>query len=352
VAIPSVILPSQIARILGPGAPHLTLVTGCIVAGGAAVALVVAPLAGALSDRAAGERGRRRPFLISGTLASCIGLGALALAAESGSIVLYALAYGHLQFWWNWAAGPYAGLIPDAVPPDEQSRASGWMNAMSILGVIAGNLLVAAAYAPSRPGPVTGIFIALTLFCLIATLAGVREKPASGLGRFGGPYAFLRSFYLDPRVHGAFYLVLATRLISNMGVWSVLAFLLFYFEAVLGLGAAEAARVLPAVLGAGALLSIPASLAGARLADRHGVVGVVQAASWIMALATVAYVAISFRPSLALAVPAVLAFSVANGAYGAADWYLAIRVLPRMEHAAKDFGIWHVCMVLPQIIGP
>lgn len=350
--IPTIILPSQVARIHGQGAPNLTLVTGAIIAAGGVVALIVPPLAGALSDHVRAPRGRRRPFLIAGVLASCLGLGLLARAGEGGDLVLYTLAYLNLQLWWNWAAGPYAGLIPDIVPEAARGEASAWMNGLSTLGVIVGNLLVIRFYEVGRPVTMAAIFAAIMLACLAATLAGTREPPAAGLARPGGPGPLLRLFCLSPRRHPAFYLVLVTRLVSNMGIWSILTFLLFYFITVLGLDETEATRLLPALLGGGALLSIPASLVAVRLADRWGVVRIVQATSWVMALATIGCLGLAFRPSLPPIVAAVLVFSVANGAYGAADWYLALQVLPKSEHAGKDFGIWHVCMVLPQIVGP
>ncbi|MGH7062488.1 MAG: hypothetical protein ACREET_00265, partial [Stellaceae bacterium] len=40
------------------------------------------------------------------------------------------------------------------------------------------------------------------------------------------------------------------------------------------------------------------------------------------------------------------------GAYQAVDWALALRVLPQSETAGKDMGIWHVALVLPQVLGP
>jgi hypothetical protein len=63
-------------------------------------------------------------------------------------------------------------------------------------------------------------------------------------------------------------------------------------------------------------------------------------------------VLIALRPGLALVVPVILVFSAAYGAYGAVDWALALRVLPAGQDVGKDMGIWHVAMVLPQILGP
>ena len=71
-----------------------------------------------------------------------------------------------------------------------------------------------------------------------------------------------------------------------------------------------------------------------------------------MAAAAMCYVLVAMHPVVALVVPVMLVFSIASGMYGTADWVLALRVLPRGQDAGKDFGIWHVCMVLPQVVGP
>ena len=43
-------------------------------------------------------------------------------------------------------------------------------------------------------------------------------------------------------------------------------------------------------------------------------------------------------------------FGLGYGAYNSVDWALASDVLPSMDDYAKDMGVWHVAMVLPQII--
>lgn len=61
---------------------------------------------------------------------------------------------------------------------------------------------------------------------------------------------------------------------------------------------------------------------------------------------------IAVNPNLPLVVALTVAFGAATGAYGAVDWALALKALPARQDAGKDMGIWHVSMVLPQIIGP
>jgi hypothetical protein len=72
----------------------------------------------------------------------------------------------------------------------------------------------------------------------------------------------------------------------------------------------------------------------------------------MMAVAAICYVLIAFRPETALLLPVGLVFFAGWGAYQAMDWALALRVLPKSETAGKDMGIWHVALVLRQILGP
>ncbi len=345
-----VIVPDQIAAILGHDAAAKEGISGSILAIGAFMALVMAPVAGALSDRVRNSRGRRRPFLLIGMIGTCIGLALLVPFGAGSSILLYALAILNLQFWWNWACGPYAGLIPDVVPRPSQASASAWMNIMSILGTFTGNGIAVALYVHGHPGQAISGLIAINLVCLAITMFRVREPPAPGGGHQFRLGEFVRSFWLPPTLHRNFYRVLVTRLFANLGVWSVLTFLLFYLQDVVGVGEPE--RVLPIVLGVGALLGIPASLIAARLTSRFGIVAIVKTTSWMMAGAAIAYVLISLQPHwLAMGLVALIYFS-GWGAYQAVDWALALRVLPRSETAGKDMGIWHVALVLPQILGP
>jgi Na+/melibiose symporter-like transporter len=345
-----VLVPNQVASLLGHRAELKEGVSGSVIAAGAFVALVVSPLAGAFSDRWTTRKGRRRPFLIAGVCGTALALLWLASFSRHGSVLLYSLAFLHLQFWWNWVAGPYAGLVPDVVPQRERNRASAWLNVMTVLGTVCGNALLVALYAPDRLYPVIAVFIAVTFLCLWLTVRGAREPMPSAPSERLDLRAFVRSFYLDPNVHRNFYWVLITRLFANMGIWSIFTFMLYYLQDAIGVR--QPVNVLNVLLGAGTILAIPASLLGARLADRHGTVAVVRATSWIMAGAVIGYVLLALHPSLPMVAAVALIFSAAYGTYQSVDWALALEVLPDDGSAGKDMGIWNVSMVLPQIVGP
>jgi Na+/melibiose symporter-like transporter len=347
VVIPVAVIP-QAVNALVPDHPELW--TGLVVAAGAVVAMIVPPVAGALSDRSRNPSGRRRPYLVAGVLASCVALVFFGWA-ESAGLAALLVAYLLLQFWWNWGAGPFAGLIPDLVPSDQHGAAAGWMNALGIVGTIMASVAL-WTYRPGHAWPLVCALVVVSLSCLGLTLIFIKEPAPGQPPPWQGLARFARSFYLPLAENRDFYLVLATRLLNQMGVWSVLTFLVLYLQFVVGLGQREANHLMVVLTAAGAVLAIGASFASARLIHRHGVVRTVQASSWVMALTAASYALIAVAPRLPLVAPLVLVFAIANGVFGASDWALALAVLPSGQDAGKDFGIWHICLVLPQVVGP
>jgi Na+/melibiose symporter-like transporter len=96
--------------------------SGLILFPGALVAMLVAPLFGAWSDRIATRWGRRRPFLVVGTLGNVIGLLVLAvLPAERTMLVAYIAVFMWIQLFNNLATAPYSALIPDVVAPEQRA---------------------------------------------------------------------------------------------------------------------------------------------------------------------------------------------------------------------------------------
>ena len=85
-ALLAVVIPSQVEKLFGNKEANFPLV----VVGGTLAALLVHPLAGALSDRTTARLGRRRPWLLWATLPNLLGLAALALAPTVGAMALVA----------------------------------------------------------------------------------------------------------------------------------------------------------------------------------------------------------------------------------------------------------------------
>ena len=97
---------------------------------------------------------------------------------------------------------------------------------------------------------------------------------------------------------------------------------------------------------------VPTSLVAGARSDRLGRKRLVYLSGGVMALASIVFIGVALSPSLPFMFAVGALFGLGYGAYLAVDWALAVDVLPRGEAAAKDMGIWHVSMVLPQVFAP
>jgi len=313
-ALLAIVLPSQVALLAGDAQKEFA--TGAITAIGALFSLVLTPLAGALSDRSGSRHGRRRPFLVVGTLINVAFVVALAQAGAGTGLVVFTLLYLGVQLGSNWAAGPYAALLPDLVPKLQRGAASGWMALMSTLG----------------------------------TLVGVRETPRPGGASRVPLGTMLRNFLPDPRTHRDFYWVMGTRCMIGMGIYAVFSFFQFFLADILKVERPEeqASYLIGVIIAAG----IPTSLIAGAWSDRTGRKPLVYLSGGVMALASTLFIAAGVWPSPGWVFAVGALFGIGYGAYQAVDWALAIDVLPPGEDAAKDMGLWHVALVLPQVLAP
>jgi MFS family permease len=106
-----------------------------IISPGLLVALVTNPLFGMLSDRTASRWGRRRPYIVGGTLLNVVGLF-LMMAAPN--IITLVLALCLTQLANNAAAAPFHAYLPDLVNEEQRGTAAGIMGLTQILGIIVG----------------------------------------------------------------------------------------------------------------------------------------------------------------------------------------------------------------------
>lgn len=115
-----------------PGA--LALVVGP----GLLVALIANPLFGYLSDHTRLGWGRRKPYILIGTLVNVVGLGCMAVALN---LPLLIVSLMFVQLANNAASAPFHALLPDLVPAAQRGKASGYMGLGQMLGTILGAIL-------------------------------------------------------------------------------------------------------------------------------------------------------------------------------------------------------------------
>jgi MFS family permease len=139
------------------------------------VALLVQALMGMFSDRSTLRWGRRRPFILVGTL---LNMGCLiAIGASPGYWFLFGVTVLS-QIASNIAHAAEQGLIPDLVPEDRRGRFSGVKSVMELVPVIIVALTVGKLVAAGQMW--AGILVVIgVLFLTMALTMFVREDPPS-----------------------------------------------------------------------------------------------------------------------------------------------------------------------------
>jgi MFS family permease len=135
-----------------------------------------------------------------------------------------------------------------------------------------------------------------------------------------------------------------------MGMYSIYTFFQYFLGDVIKVAHPEQQTGILLVIIT--LMSIPTSIIAGSLSDRYGRKPLVYLSGGVMAAACTIFIAVGLFPTLTFTFTVAALFGLGYGAYMAVDWALGIDVLPAGDNAAKDMGIWHVSMVLPQMIAP
>jgi len=128
-AVLILVLPDRVEQLVG--SQEKDRVLAIVTSVGALVASATQILFGAISDRSRHPMGRRRPFLIVGTLLTTVGLFLFPAARTVWTLLG---VYIVIQFFLNVANGPYQALIPDRIPWQYHGTASAWMGVCTLLG--------------------------------------------------------------------------------------------------------------------------------------------------------------------------------------------------------------------------
>lgn len=315
---------------------------------GGLFALAIPPLVGAISDRLTTPWGRRRPIMIG---ASILTLPGFALMAATHSYIGLVIGYAWVQFFFNAAGAAFAGIIPDVVPAQQFGRASGFLATMVQLGSGGGLFTYSLLHGAHQDRWIYLAFALVILATLVPTsLAAAGEGTEPVPPREPQPFAALAREFVRPLLGGDFAWVILTRFFVSAGIVTVASYLLNFFRDVVGV--ADPAGFVTLWFLVVLLVAIPFGLAGGNLSDRlHRRKIFVYTSGAFQTL--VALVFIVFYPTSQLLVFVLGAiYGIGYGLYYAVDWALACDTLPDQKNSAKDMGLFHIALTLPQFVVP
>jgi Na+/melibiose symporter-like transporter len=330
-SIHSIIIPLRLLDFVAESDKNTYL--GFLTFGGLMLAMIVQPIAGAISDRSGFRWGRRKPYILIGTLAALLFVPSIGLA---GSYTALFLIYCLLQMSTNTAQAPYQAFIPDLVPEGKRGLASGVKCFFEILGGV--SLLYPIAFFMDRYSAGSGVMwlwlglgalAAVLLGAMIATLLTVREKPGTGGAQRSSLSILYKCFLIDVRVNRDFIWFLVSRFLVLMAFTTLQTFALYFLRDVVGVvnpASATAQFSLVAVLG-----MLAAAYPAGRLSDWAGrrPVAVTSALLGAVGVALI----FSFQTNFMLVMLSGGLVGVAFGAFMSTNWALAIDLVPGGEEA-------------------
>jgi MFS family permease len=247
-------------------------------------------------------------------------------------------------------SGPYTGLVPDLVKKNKVGLASGWLGAGFSLGSVLGLIGTGFLVKPDNFWNAYIFLVALFIFFALPTLLGIREIPRPPPPQEFSWKILVSSFYLDPKIYGNFYLVILTRFFFTMGVYTVVPFLQYFFKEILKV--ANPALLSSLAIAILVLMGIPSTLVAGHLSDKYGRKSIVYVSLVIMLLLSGSLAVVTFFPSLAATFVIAVIIGIGYGAFIAVDWAIALDTVPPGADTAKDLGIWHLAIILPNVIAP
>lgn len=298
---------------------------------GLMLAMITQPLAGSLSDRTRTSWGRRRPWMVTGTILALLFLAGMALSSQVfvGIFITYLL----LQISMNTAQGPAQGLIPDLVQQDRRGFASGIKNLFDMGGLVVTSLVAGQLMGDGNPGLAIGVSAVVLLVCTTITIVGTPEKaiPSSLDGtEIPAPLDFLK---LDREQYPDYARLLVARFLILLGIYAVQGFAQYFIRDRLAVpNAAEVTGNLLAAIGLTlTLLVFPAGW----LSDRFGRKKLNMLGGGLAALGIFLLVFVQSVNTLYL-VGGVI--GLATGIFLSVNWALATDLIPG-EQAGKYMGL-------------
>jgi MFS family permease len=318
---------------------------GLILGIGAIAALVGNPLFGRLSDRTSSRWGRRRPWMIGGSVVFALCLFVIAVGNNIPTLVV---AWFVAQLAANACFAAYLATIADQIPPRQSATVTALGGVMQNVGILAAIYLAAALTSnmialfmiPAAIG-----VLGMTIYSLVLPdKVLVRKPPAAGVK------TFLQTFWVSPRRHPDFAWAFVSRFLLILGSFMFSTFRIFWMQDELGLAVADAAAtVATGVLIYTVVLVVVGQLAGI-LSDRLGKRKFLVFLS--TALFAVGLVLLTQVHTVGgfFVVEAIL--GAAYGIYMGVDLALVLAVLPNPNDSAKDLGVFNIANAAPQSLAP
>lgn len=349
----SVLLPQQVAAIVGNGGKVAAL--GLVGGIAAIVALVVAPIFGALSDRTRSPLGRRNIWVLGGAIATAL---LLLFMGHAASIPLLIALWCGVQLTTNAANAAMSAVIPERFPISRRGTISAVTGIGSLLGTFVGTAIGGFAGSVTVGYIAVGV-VALVLGVLWALTArepaeltraiALRAQTGAEVAKAAGAKR-----RLDLPRNPDYWWAFAGRFLIFLALLQVNGYQFYILSDYIKLGQTNptlpVAQGVVILSGIFVLTLLPSTAFAGWLSDKIGrVKPFIFATSLGLALPMLLLLLI---PSWPIMIVTSALNGLVFGMYLSVDQALMSRVLPKIENAARDLGILNIANAGPQVLAP
>lgn len=312
---------------------------------GALFATLANVVFGRVSDRTTSKWGRRRIWIVLGTVIMTVAFLIMALAP---SLLVATIGWALAQLGANMTFAPFVATVADQVPKFQRGTITASLGIAQNVGILGGtyvaqyfvNDLVIMFVAPS----VLAIIV-MVVFVIVLPDKVLPTKPPRATFR-----DWWETFWVSPVQHPDYALAWWSRFLITFASFGFTTFRYFYLLNHVGVEEVD----IPAVISTSVLIYTVAlvvvSIVAGRLSDKLGRRKVfVWSSTVLFAAGTVGLIFVQDITAFYI----LEAFmGIAYGMYVGVDLALVVDVLPNPDDAGKDLGVFNIANALPQTFAP
>ena len=296
------------------------------------IAVVIFGLfSGVIADKTRLKMGRRRFWMIAGSIGGALSMLALTYAS---SIPVFIIAICLVNFFYGMVSLSCYAIVPEQVEPEKFGRVSGLIGAAAPAFVMTGQMVMGAFAKSTLEEKMITIIIVQLIGGIVAALL-IKDNYFAGVAKGEKKSIGIRGFYPSFKKHPSYTWALLTKLFINFSNAGMGMLTLFYI-ARFHLSETKIFQLM-ALTAPAIMLMVVAGILGGFLSDK-----VKKQKPFVMGAALVTgicLIAFAFSSNITWVIVGNFIFNFGFGMYGAVDNALVNRILPSKENAAKDISI-------------
>jgi MFS family permease len=302
----------------------------------AVLGILVQPTVGAISDYTTSRWGRRKPYIVFGSLLDLVFLAGIATA---NNVLILGVFVALLAISTNIARGPFQGYVPDLIAERQVGMASALVGLMQILGNVTGFLLVTIAVTLHRMELAIAAVAIVELVTMIAVVVRVSpgHPPLERRGR-SWPAIAKTAWGTDILRERSYVWLVVSRLFFLMGGAMLVNFVITYLKQTHGMLQEAANGTNTILLVVVVIANLIAIVPSARISDRIGRKPVIYASCLVGSLGLLIA---ALAPSVPVLFVGAFLFGASAGTFLAVDWALITDIIPRAS-SGRYMGLSNV----------